>query len=505
MTGARLLAALAMVAAILVLPAGAAELQVRFHEPAQAGPAVASSDATWVLIVFQDTEADFQVSLPEPSTEHNITYVGTVGTRGGLSNTSQPAVPYESSRGLPPMTVTAKLGQGRASFFMQGASLGVVGGGLRAELRPATDCLEGLLPSRASQEHEARFDRLCPRSGGGAVVLRPEQGEFGFQVTASGVDAVEWHHAATTCTASPCPGGGVRQDRQTPALGGEQAYNSLRGFTRLEGHNLTVKGDGRASYILVGGPGLDVGVQGWVRLPLASSSQACPGCLQVENQTLWMQGNVALHDLDAGPDGSMTAGLVGAPDAVRLDEATTSPDLLFGASAAVAAAALAVPLLPSMFKGLFSRVLPRDAANHPRRKALMELVQANPGIHLREVARRMGWGAAAVHYHAKVLERAGHLVARRHGRALCFFENHGRYGAQNQRAIAVLREGPLRELHAWLETNPAATRTAVVQHATLAWKWTRRTTYHRLNRLEAAGLVVGSKQRRARLTVVRLT
>src|SRR5205085_7068632 len=100
----------------------------------------------------------------------------------------------------------------------------------------------------------------------------------------------------------------------------------------------------------------DLGVRGWLRLPLASA-QACPSCLNVKNQTLYTTGNLTLAGLHADGD-RMEAGITGGLSSARLDEVSVNPARLFSLQDAAATAAVGVAafLLWRAFAFLFTRV-----------------------------------------------------------------------------------------------------------------------------------------------------
>lgn len=128
-----------------------------------------------------------------------------------------------------------------------------------------------------------------------------------------------------------------------------------------------------------------------------------------------------------GSDESPEAGAGGEPgeDAPRVADARAQaflPDVggaLAGTFAASTAAAVAVllaawsrpqrlllllPLLP-----LFSRIARERVLEHAARRHLLDLVEASPGIHYRELVRRAGRGHGAVEHHLRSLVRAGLL------------------------------------------------------------------------------------------------
>ncbi len=87
--------------------------------------------------------------------------------------------------------------------------------------------------------------------------------------------------------------------------------------------------------------------------------------------------------------------------------------------------------------GLFSRLRSSALLEHPARAAAMELVEAEPGIHLSELVRRLDSSESTVMHHLRALERGDRIRLRRTGRYTCAFPA----GASRDdiRAAAVLK------------------------------------------------------------------
>lgn len=91
------------------------------------------------------------------------------------------------------------------------------------------------------------------------------------------------------------------------------------------------------------------------------------------------------------------------------------------AGAAVGAALLLAWLVKAgPLAGLFSRHIPDVTAN-PVRKALLDAIQGEPGIHHSELLRRVGKGNSVVTNHVRRLTAAGLVVERQGPRFRCYF------------------------------------------------------------------------------------
>lgn len=87
----------------------------------------------------------------------------------------------------------------------------------------------------------------------------------------------------------------------------------------------------------------------------------------------------------------------------------------------LALAAVALWLLKAgPLTGLFSREIP-DVTAHPVRRAILDAVEGQPGIHHSELLRRVGKGNSVVTNHVRRLEAAGLITQRQGPRFLCYF------------------------------------------------------------------------------------
>lgn len=59
------------------------------------------------------------------------------------------------------------------------------------------------------------------------------------------------------------------------------------------------------------------------------------------------------------------------------------------------------------------RLEPEQALQHPRRAEILRQVTANPGLHLSELARRLGCRTSPVGHHITVMKRSGLVDSRK--------------------------------------------------------------------------------------------
>lgn len=134
--------------------------------------------------------------------------------------------------------------------------------------------------------------------------------------------------------------------------------------------------------------------------------------------------------------------------------------------------------------GLFSRIEKGRVAEHPQRARILELVAAEPGIHHKEISRRLGIGQGALDHHARKLEQAGEIVRRANHGYTCYFLKLGTDRHLIAASPVVKSKGGRAVLQA-VAARPDATFRVLADEAGVAPS----TVEHHLKRLREAGLV----------------
>ncbi|HLF17216.1 MAG TPA: winged helix-turn-helix transcriptional regulator [Candidatus Thermoplasmatota archaeon] len=117
------------------------------------------------------------------------------------------------------------------------------------------------------------------------------------------------------------------------------------------------------------------------------------------------------------------------------------------------AAGAALWRLWGLLAPLFSRLGDREATDHRVRALLATMVQAEPGIHMEELRRRLGLGRGQVLHHLDVLERHGVIVKSNPGRYLCYYPD--RESAEHLGAVVpLLKTERARRLLEMVEASP---------------------------------------------------
>jgi len=87
------------------------------------------------------------------------------------------------------------------------------------------------------------------------------------------------------------------------------------------------------------------------------------------------------------------------------------------------------------------------------RKRILDLIRESPGVHFREISRRLDIAMGVVEYHIHHLIKAEEIVARREGRYQRYYAE-GKHGSAEKKALAYLRKGVPRSIIIHLMTHP---------------------------------------------------
>ncbi len=144
------------------------------------------------------------------------------------------------------------------------------------------------------------------------------------------------------------------------------------------------------------------------------------------------------------------------------------------------------PALKGAGLGLFSRTRDDELLEHPRRAQIQQLVQAEPGIHFQDLARRLNLGRGNLEHHLRKLVAAGLLSKVPSNGYTCYFPK-GTVDRRLMAAAPLLRsEGGRAVLDAVREQPGRSGRELAA-----ALGLSQSTVSYHLRRLEEAGLVFG--------------
>lgn len=475
---------LVFILVICILPSVAAVVKLpnlEFGLPAQAGPKISATEASWALLVFDSQQAMGRVNFIHEETlqtavEESLILEATTSRDRTLipqpsqSPTTQqvPASFHLNSSGISSVFVSGL----NVKMSLDNTQLAILS-------NSAGDDLAAYPGADLSLERAARYDLL---SGGSGTVLLSKGGSSSASVQVEEIRNLELHGFSFSCP--ECPDGNDRKIDQTdiPGIRAEQRALAFHSF-KAAGGNMTVQG--APKFIVFGGKTPSLVVDGSIRLP-GVEGLTCADCSLDAAGTLAVSGRVWMNAIQASGNNRASADVSGEIASARLGEREISPELLAGIPAATAATLGLVLLVKFLAVPLFTRLSKEEALEHPNRQRIFSYVQEHPGANFREVARETGIASGTVRHHLTVLERAGHLVEHAHQGTVRLFENHGKFD-QTWSDVVLLREPPLAQIHAWLKENPNSPQKDILE-AFEVQGWSRSTTQHRLARLVEGGV-----------------
>lgn len=148
--------------------------------------------------------------------------------------------------------------------------------------------------------------------------------------------------------------------------------------------------------------------------------------------------------------------------------------------------------------GLYTRLTKREILEHEDRQAILALVEDRPGIHFRDIARRLDLGHGILDHHLRKLTEAGVLEEHATESHRCYFPT-GRIPASEREALANVKAGSARRLMAALREHPGSSLSELAEAVGLA----RSTVSHHIARLEDVRVVDAHREGRAK--ALRLT
>ena len=131
---------------------------------------------------------------------------------------------------------------------------------------------------------------------------------------------------------------------------------------------------------------------------------------------------------------------------------------------------------------------PAKVLESPQRQLIIAIVREHPGVSIGELKQRacMSWGP--LYHHLSILERSGHLTARKAGRRTVLLAADVQQDARRLEAIALLKGDSVRGVAEYIASHANATMADVIQASGLG----ARGTYYHVSRLMQAGLVTSS-------------
>lgn len=118
------------------------------------------------------------------------------------------------------------------------------------------------------------------------------------------------------------------------------------------------------------------------------------------------------------------------------------------------------------------------------RRKIYNLILTYPGLHEREIARKLDMSLSTLDYHLHYLEKREIIVSKKDGRYTRYFVSK-RIGAQDKRAISLLRQKTPRNIVLFLLLNPRSLHKEICDEV----KKSPSTVSFHLKKLVDAGIV----------------
>ena len=132
--------------------------------------------------------------------------------------------------------------------------------------------------------------------------------------------------------------------------------------------------------------------------------------------------------------------------------------------------------------------------NLEARKRIYECITASPGLHFREIQRRVGMATGSIDYHLHYLHRHGLLRTEKDGKYLRYYPLTKNFTDEEKKFLSLLRQKNVRRILIHIidknGANPADISTTIgVSPSTLSWY---------LKKLEETGIIQHVKRGRFR-------
>jgi predicted transcriptional regulator len=104
------------------------------------------------------------------------------------------------------------------------------------------------------------------------------------------------------------------------------------------------------------------------------------------------------------------------------------------------------------------RIYPNNVLDHPQRKAVYDIVVANPGIDLGKIGKVLNLNRETLRYHMDLLASSNKIVVMKDHGIIRYYENHGRYGILERRVLAYFWNLTAEQILSIVFSNPGITQ-----------------------------------------------
>ncbi|MDX1611193.1 MAG: winged helix-turn-helix transcriptional regulator, partial [Candidatus Thermoplasmatota archaeon] len=145
---------------------------------------------------------------------------------------------------------------------------------------------------------------------------------------------------------------------------------------------------------------------------------------------------------------------------------------------AVAAGSILLSLLGAMT--MYSRITRDETLENDTRRGIYELVEANPGLCIKDVADRVDVSYSTASYHLDRLVKTDYLVASEEGNKVLYYKNGGSFSPAERDLVPILKNPECMAVFEVILENPWCYRAEVakalgVSHTTVNWHLKRLT------------------------------
>ncbi len=167
--------------------------------------------------------------------------------------------------------------------------------------------------------------------------------------------------------------------------------------------------------------------------------------------------------------GGLYADLVGGLRPSKMPEPVFAGIVATGAAASATAAGVGIFEFVRRFGALaglpavggFSRIEDDKLLNHPLRAQVFQVIQANPGIHASELARRIAVGWGTIVHHLDKLEKGELVAIRKVNNQKCFFELGGKVSRVDMAIAGAVRGDSANQIASFVQAHPMTSQKAM--------------------------------------------
>ncbi|MEK6984823.1 MAG: helix-turn-helix domain-containing protein [Candidatus Thermoplasmatota archaeon] len=109
----------------------------------------------------------------------------------------------------------------------------------------------------------------------------------------------------------------------------------------------------------------------------------------------------------------------------------------------------------------FSRIEDDELLKHPMRARVFSTIQANPGIHASELARRLDVGWGTIVHHLEKLQKGELVAIRKVNNQKCFFEMGGKVSRVDMAIAGAVRSDSASHIAAFVQSHPMTSQKAL--------------------------------------------